>query len=117
MQQHTITSSFSNAFNGLFSFFLHDRNGKIELCAAVMVAVIATWLHASIGEWLCILLCIGAVLCLEMLNSALEKLCDVVHKEYHPAIRFVKDVAAGAVLLASVISAIIACIIFLPKLF
>lgn len=117
MQQQTLLSSFANAFNGLFNFFIKDRNGRIELCVALLTTGTAAWLHATIGEWLCILLCIGAVLCLEMLNSALEKLCDVVHKEYHPAIRFVKDVAAGSVLLASLVSFIIACIIFLPKIF
>jgi len=117
MKQQTIASSFGNAFNGVINFFLKDRNGQIELGAALIAAAFAIRLRVSIGEWLCILLCIGAVLCLEMLNNALEKLCDIVHKEYHPAIRIVKDVAAGAVLFASLISAIIACIIFLPKIF
>lgn len=116
MKQQNIFSAFANAFNGLRHFFLHERNGRIQGCAAIVVVGFAVWLHVSAGEWLVILLCIAAVLCLEMLNSAVEKLCDIVHEEYHPVIKIVKDVAAGAVLFASIISIIIALIIFLPKI-
>lgn len=116
MKQQSIFSAFANSFNGLWHFFLHERNGRIQGCAAIMVTGFAVWLHASAGEWLVILLCIGAVISLEMLNSAVEKLCDIVHAEYHPVIKIVKDVAAGAVLFASIISVVIALIIFLPKI-
>jgi len=117
MKQQTLLSAFGNAFNGVIHFFQRERNGRIQLCAALLVTGVGFWLHASRSEWLAILLCIGSVLCLEMLNSAIEKLCDVVHKEFSPVIRIVKDVSAGAVLFASIISIIAACIIFLPKLF
>lgn len=117
MKQQTVLSSFINAFNGLGNFFMRERNGRIELGAAVITAVFGFWLHISAMEWIIVLICIGLVISLEMLNSAVEKLCDMVHAEYHPVIKIVKDVSAGAVLVASIISAIIACIIFLPKLF
>jgi len=117
MKQQTIISSFINAFNGLVNFFVRDRNGRIEFCAAVIAISFGFWLHISVVEWMAVLLCIGAVISLEMLNSAVEKLCDMVHAEYHPIIKVIKDIAAGAVLFASMISVIIACIIFLPKLF
>lgn len=117
MDRQTIGASFANAFNGLMHFLRHDRNGRIELGATVLVITAAVVLHATTTEWLIILLCIGAVLCLEMLNSAVEKLCDMVHKDYHPTIKIIKDVAAGAVLLACIISVVIACIIFLPRIF
>ena len=67
-------------------------------------------------EWMVILLCITAVLTLEMINTAIEKLCDVVHPGYHPQIKVIKDIAAGAVLLAAVGSVIAGAIIFLPKI-
>ena len=116
MKPQNILSSFGNAFNGLVHFFLHERNGRIQFCATILVVGFAIWLQVSTTEWLVILLCIGAVLSLEMLNSAVEKLCDIVHKEFHPIIKIVKDVAAAAVLFASIVSIIIACIIFLPKI-
>jgi len=115
-KQQTIFNAFSNAFNGLWYFFLHERNGKVQ-CIAAVCAIGCGWLLAiSAAQWTCILLCIGAVLSLEMMNSALEKLCDVVQEDYHPAIKIVKDVAAGAVLWASVVSIIISGFIFLPKI-
>jgi diacylglycerol kinase len=117
MGRQNILSSFSNAFNGLHHFFLHERNGKIQVAAATVVVIFAVCFHASVTEWTAILLCIGAVLCLEMMNSSLEKLCDLVQPEYHPVIKIVKDVSAGAVLFASVISVVIASMIFLPKIF
>ena len=53
---------------------------------------------------------------MEMINTAIEKLCDVVHLEQHPLIKKVKDIAAGAVLVSAVFSLITAAIIFLPKI-
>ena len=116
MKQQTILSSFINAFNGLGNFLMRERNGRIEIVAAAVVTGFGFWLHINSNEWLSVLLCIGAVLSLEMLNSAIEKLCDMVHAEYHPVIKVIKDVSAGAVLFSTIISVIIACIIFLPKL-
>jgi diacylglycerol kinase len=60
--------------------------------------------------------CIASVLSFEMINSAIEKICNLVHPTYHPAIKTIKDMAAGAVLFVSVISSIIGAIIFLPKI-
>jgi diacylglycerol kinase len=116
MKRQNLLSAFGNAFNGLRYFFVHERNGKIQLGAAITVILFAAGFKVSLTEWTSLLLCIGAVLGLEMVNSALEKLCDLVHKEYSPVIKIVKDVSAGAVLFASIISVTIACIIFLPKI-
>jgi diacylglycerol kinase len=108
--------AFIDAFNGLKYFFLHERNGKIQLAIAVMAILLAVYVGASAGEWIVILLCIGIVLSLEMMNTAVEKLCDVVQEDYHPFIKIIKDVAASAVLWSSIVSAIIGAIIFIPKL-
>ncbi len=116
MKPQNIFSSFGNAFNGIFHFFGHERNGKIQLTVAVTAIGFALYYHVNAVEWAITLLCIGAVLCLEMVNSAVEKLCDLVQPTYHPIIKIVKDVAAGAVLFASIISVTIAAIIYLPKM-
>jgi len=115
-KRQTIFSAFRHAFNGLWYFFLHERNGKVQCVAAAMAIGCGWLLTISPAQWICILLCIGAVLSLEMMNSALEKLCDVVQEDYHPAIKIVKDVAAGAVLWASVMSIAIGCFIYIPKI-
>ena len=63
-----------------------------------------------------VLFCIALVLSLEMLNTAVEKLADQTHPERHPQIGLVKDVAAGAVLWAAVLSVVIGAIVFWPYL-
>lgn len=114
--KHSLLRAFHCAFKGLQNFFFRERNGKIQLLIACFTVAAAFAFHISSLEWIAILLCIGAVLALEMLNSSIEKLCDLVHKDFHPTIKTVKDVSAAAVLWASVISAVIGCIIFIPKI-
>jgi diacylglycerol kinase len=115
MKQNT-GRSFINAFAGLGYFLRHERNGRIQSVIGAGSLLLAAWFHVSTSAWVTILICIGSVLSLEMLNSALEKLCDLVHPDFHPQIKIVKDVAAGAVLWASLVSAGIGVIIFLPEI-
>lgn len=107
---------FGYAFNGLVVFFRHERNGRIQLGVSVLVAVLACLLQVSTSDWIILLGCIATVLSFEMINSAIEKLCNLVHPKYHPAVKVIKDISAGAVLWMSVISSIIGVIIFLPKI-
>jgi diacylglycerol kinase len=107
---------FVYAFNGLVVFFRHERNGRIQLIAAIAVVLIGFLLSVSLKEWIVLLMCIASVLSLEMINSSIEKLCNLVHPKYHPAVKVIKDISAGAVLWFSVISSIIGIIIFFPKI-
>ena len=112
-----LIKAFKNAINGMTYFFLHERNGKIQLAIAALVVVLGWGLQVSRMEWLVLMGCIAAVLSFEMMNSALEKLCDVVQKEFHPSIKLVKDMAAAAVVWVSILSAIAGLTIFLPRIF
>jgi diacylglycerol kinase len=67
-------------------------------------------------EWLVIILFTALVISLEMFNSALEKLCDKVNPELDPQIKLIKDMAAGAVLWASLLSVVAGICIFIPKI-
>lgn len=107
---------FLYAFNGLVVFFRHERNGRIQLVISVAVIILAFLLHVSTLDWIILMICIATVLALEMINSAIEKLCNLVHPKYHPAVKVIKDISAGAVLWVSVSSGIIGVIIFLPKI-
>lgn len=109
--------SLGYAINGWKLFFITEKNGQIQLVIAILVLVTGLALHISHTEWIAILLCIAMVLALEMTNSVLEKLVDFLHPGQHDHIKWIKDVAAGAVLWAAVLSAIIGGIIFLPKIF
>jgi diacylglycerol kinase len=111
-----LNKAFINAMNGLKFFFKNERNGMIQTSIACFVLLAGLYVHLSSTEWIIVLLCIGAVLTMEMMNSAVEQLCNLVHKEFHPSIKIIKDVAAGAVLFASFVSIIIGLIIFIPKI-
>lgn len=108
--------AFAYAFRGVYTFFSNDPNGRLELCFAVIAIAMGFMLRISGIEWIAVFLCIGMVLSLEMINASIEKLCDMVEPNFHPAIKIIKDIAAGAVLVSAVVSLIIGIIIFLPKI-
>jgi undecaprenol kinase/diacylglycerol kinase (ATP) len=115
MKQKT-GNAFVNAFAGLRYFFRYERNGRIQAILGMLSIAFAAFLNISLTEWIVILICVGGVLALEMFNSAMEKLCDLIQPGPDPRIKAIKDMTAGAVLWVSVISAVIAAIIFLPKI-
>lgn len=108
--------SFYFAFNGIYIFFKKERNGKVQAAISLLTILAAYFFKLSGNEWLAILLCIGAVISLEMINSALEKICNLHSREFNPEIKIIKDIAAGAVLWMSIISAVIGGTIFIPHL-
>lgn len=107
---------FGYAFSGLVIFFRHETNGKVQLLAGCVAVLLGWRLGLSGNEWIVITGCIAAVLSLEMVNSAIEKLCNHVQPDIHPAIKTIKDIAAGAVLWMAIASAIMGGIIFIPKI-
>ena len=109
--------SFSFALNGLKICVLKGANFKIHLFCTVLAVMMGLYFHLAVNDWLILLLCIGFVLCMEMLNTAIEKLCDIVHKEYHPGIKITKDIAAAAVMVSAFVAAICGAFIFLPRIF
>ena len=112
-----ITSKvFKNAFAGMNYFFRNEGNGRTQFIIAVFIVILGIFLNITKHEWIVVLLCIGIVLSAEMMNSALEKLCDYNQPLFNLQIKIVKDVAAGAVLFISIISTIIGALIFFPRL-
>jgi diacylglycerol kinase (ATP) len=73
-------------------------------------------MHLSRIEWMFQFLAIGMVLVAESLNTAIEKLCDFVHPDFHKRIGFIKDISAGAATFAALIAVIIGILIYFPKL-
>lgn len=90
-----------------------QRNFRIELGMAVVALSLSLWLKTGLAA---ILACIVSVLVLEMLNTAIEAVVDLVTEEYHPLARIAKDVAAGAVLVASLGAALIGAVTLIPPL-
>jgi undecaprenol kinase len=111
-----ILNKFKHAFEGIFYLVKKDKNFKIHLFLFLIVVLFGSICEISNLEWITILICSAFVLSLEALNSAVEKLADLVHKEIHPEIKIIKDVCAGAVLISAIFSIAVALIIFIPKI-
>jgi diacylglycerol kinase len=103
--------SVSFALNGL-KLAWHEKHFKIHIVAATLSVGLGFLLNIDKVEWFAILICIGAVLSLEMFNTAIEHLVDLVEPNYNPKAGAIKDLVAGAVLVFSIISAIIGTLIF-----
>ena len=104
------------AVEGVKQFFSCDRNGKIQIIIGITAIALGFTVSLPSFQWLLVLFCIGLVISLEMINSAIEKYCDLVTTDFHPGIKTIKDVAAGAVLVASIMSLIVGLLIFIPAL-
>jgi diacylglycerol kinase len=112
-----VIKSFGWAFNGLKDCILHEKNFRIQYIIALLIVIAGIFFSISALEWMIILICFAVVLSFEIINSAIEKLCDLVSPEFNLTIKKVKDMSASAVLLAAIISFIVGCIIFLPRIF
>ena len=104
------------ALHGMKQFFSRDRNGRIQTVIGITAIILGFALSISSFQWMLVLFCIGLVISLEMINSAIERFCDMVTTDFHPGVKIIKDVAAGAVLVASIFSLVIGLIIFIPAL-
>ena len=104
------------AFSGIKSCLLTEKNFRIQFLIGLIAVVSGFYFQISNSEWIEILLCISLVLSLEMINSGIEGICNFISPSYHDSIKRIKDITAGAVLLASFVSLIIGFLIFFPKL-
>ncbi len=105
------------AFKGAWLLMTTEASIKVQIGIAIMVGIFGYFMHLSTQEWLFQCLAIGLVLVAESLNTAIEKLCDFVHPDYHGRIGFIKDISAGAATFAAIFAFIIGLIIYLPKFF
>jgi diacylglycerol kinase (ATP) len=111
-----LRDSFSYAFCGLVEMCRRERNLRIQLFMLGGAVAAGFILRISTVEWVAIVLAGAGVLATEMLNTALEALADLVSPSYNHKIRFLKDAAAGAVLVMSIAAVAVGLLVFLPKL-
>ena len=107
--------SFKHAFRGIFIALL-GKNFKIQIGIFVCCLFFGIIIEIELSEWIIIFLTGGMVLALEIINTAIEELCNLYSTNENPKIKLIKDLSAGAVLVASIFSFVIGILIFLPKI-
>lgn len=107
---------FVNAVNGIVHGLRTQANLRFHLAAAILVVAAGIVFGLSPPEWTLLVLCIGLVIALELVNSSIELIADKVSTEYDSKVKAVKDMAAGAVLVAAICAAAVGLIIFIPRI-
>lgn len=110
---HSLLRSFRCAFAGIGWALRTQRNLRIHALASLCVISLGFWVNLAAWKWCAVLGCVSLVWMAELVNSALEVLCDRITTEPDEHIRRVKDAAAGAVLVCAIISVVVAALVFL----
>ena len=111
-----LIKSFKYAFEGIFTGIKEEQNIKIHIAIMILVIVFGIILKISKIEWIICIALFGLVISMEMINTSIENTVDLITKEKNEQAKIAKDVAAGAVLVSAIASAIIGLMIFLPRI-
>jgi len=109
-------AGFGFAFNGIKYTFNTQLNFRLHCFAAIILGLLCFYLELNRTEWLWIIAAIAIVLMAELANTAIESLVDLVSPEYNIKAGLIKDIAAGMVLIAAIMSLAIGILILLPKI-
>jgi diacylglycerol kinase len=105
--------SFACAFRGIRSLLESEVHARIHLAATVAVLALGWWCRITAGEWLAVILALGLVWVAEALNTAIEYVADLAQPDEHPEVKKLKDLAAAAVLFASLTALVVGLVVFL----
>lgn len=105
---------FKHPIAGLVVLLQKDKNFLLHLIVALFVLTISVLFNITRTEWLFIIIAISAVLFMEVINTSVEYVVDLITDEYHQLAKYAKDTASLAVLIASMMSLLIGMIIFIP---
>lgn len=108
--------SFTYAIKGIIHAFKHERSIWLQSICAVVTIIAGFVFNISRIEWLAVIVCIGIVFASETMNTAIETIVDFISPEYDKKAGLIKDLAAGAVLITAIMSAVVALVIFTPKI-
>ena len=107
-------TSIGHAVDGIVDLVKRENNAKIHVISTLLVILVGLRLEFLAIEWLWISLAVAGVWVAELINSAMEKLVDLISPEEHPLAKKVKDYAAGAVLVMAIWAVFVFCLISLP---
>lgn len=108
--------SIQNALKGLWVLITTEDNIKVHIFIALMAVFFGFVCNISLIEWMIQCLVIALVLVAEAFNTAIEKMADFIHPEYHKKIGLIKDISAGSVIIAAILAIILGAIIYIPKI-
>lgn len=108
--------SFGYAWKGITTFIIHEHNALLHFIATITVLTVAGIVGVSRNEWLALIFAIGFVWVAEMFNTCIERIMDFISVTPHNDIKFIKDLAAAAVLVAAITALIVGGIVFIPKI-
>jgi len=111
-----LINSFQYAGAGLLHSIRKEKNFQIHSVVAVLVVAAGWFFSLASIEWMVIVICIGLVLGLELLNTAVEQLCNMVQPGFSPLVKIIKDVSAAAVIVVVLMAVTCGAIIFVPKI-
>ena len=107
--------SVSFAAKGAIKLITTEHSVMVQFTLGILMTIAGFYFNITKTEWLFQILSIGLVMSIEGLNTAVEKVADFIHPDYHERIGFIKDIAAGAVLFAAFTAIAIGIIIYAPK--
>lgn len=116
MKKKSLIDSFNYAVSGIIIALKTEKNMRIHYLIAILVIILSLFFDFSRTEFLLLLFAISLVVVAEMVNTALERVIDLITEDYHPLARLVKDVAAGAVLIAAINSMVVGYLLFFDRL-
>lgn len=100
---------------GAYKLITTEHSVMVQSSLAVILIIAGFYFHISREEWIMQILAFGLVLAVESLNTAVEKIADFIHPEFHSKIGFIKDIAAGAVMFAATAAIAVGLLIYVPK--
>ncbi|MBG6109734.1 diacylglycerol kinase (ATP) [Flavobacterium sp. CG_9.10] len=109
--------SVTYAFKGAVKLITTEHSVMVQFSIGILMAIAGFYFGITKTEWLFQTFAIGLVMSIEGLNTAVEKMADFIHPNYHERIGFIKDIAAGAVFFAALTAIAIGLIIYIPLFF
>lgn len=106
--------SFFYAFRGLAKAWKGERNLRVESVIGIMILVAGFFFGIKPIEWCLLIFVIGLVILMELANSAVERISDILKPRIHSYVKDIKDIAAASVMISAVMSIIIGLIVFIP---
>jgi len=108
--------SFHHAFRGVIRLLENEQNARVHATVTIVVGILAYIFEVTRVEAAILFMAIIMVFAMEIMNTAIEKVCDFVCPENNNQVKYIKDGMAGAVLIASIIAVVVAFLIFMPHI-